>query len=573
MTNNGSVTSGTHGGPHVNDSLIDTPTNYEADSGNNGGNYATLNPLDSSSNITLSNGNLEETTSTSGHRMASGTIAVNSGKWYVEITITSLGGTYTHIGISPVNTSNTTFVGNNGYGYFHNGGKQGLGTSSSYGNSYAVDDCIGIAFDADNGNLYFYKNGVAQNSGTAAFTGIDTSKFWRFSVSHFNGGGAIVNFGQRPFKYTNAGTNRPAATYLSLCTQNLDNPTIADGSTAMDVALWTGNGTSKTITGVGHSPDFLWIKGRSDATSHYLTDTVRGITKYLISSQNSQEGTNSNRVTALTSDGFTVGTHTSFNNNNSTYVGWTWDAGTSTVSNTDGSITSSVRANASAGFSIVSYTGNGTSPSTIGHGLNAVPGMILLKNRSSIHNWAVYHTGLIDGSTVRYLRLNTTDAKVTGSGHWRNTVPTSSVFRVGNDGQVNTNGDTYIAYCFSPVEGYSAFGTYEGNSNADGPFVYTGMRPRWILLKNIDSGQIGYDWVLYDTERDTYNAGYQFLCPNAETKELRREGDSSDKTTRYIDILSNGFKLRNSNANYNANGETFIYAAFAEHPFKTARAR
>jgi hypothetical protein len=229
-----------------NDSFIDSPTNgTQTDTGVGGevvGNYATLNPLDSSSAYTLSNGNLNYTHSTSGHQITSSTIAVNSGKWYVEVTPTALGGTYMQVGITPANTSNTTYTGDNGYGYRHDGNKQGLTSASSYGDSYAANDVVGIAFDADGGNLYFYKNGVAQDSGTAAFTSIDTSKHWRFSVSHLNSGAGLVNFGQRPFAYT-----APSG-FKALCTANLPAPVVTKPSEYMDVVTYTGTAASKTIT-------------------------------------------------------------------------------------------------------------------------------------------------------------------------------------------------------------------------------------------------------------------------------------------------------------------------------------
>jgi hypothetical protein len=231
------------------------------------------------------------------------------------------------------------------------------------------------------------------------------------------------------------------------------------------------------------------------------------------------------------------------------------------------SISSTVRANPSAGFSIVSYTGNGTPTiaNSIGHGLNATPELIIVKNRDNTiqpYNWAVFHKDLIDGSTVRYLRLNTTDGQVTGSGHWRNTPPTSSVFYVGNDGPVNDSGDDYIAYCFAPVEGYSAFGSYTGNGSSDGPFIYTGFRPRFILQKRTDTA--GSSWQILDTERDPFNLMNSPLLP---------ESNSAEVTADRFDSLSNGFKIRTSNGGQNASGGSFIYAAFAEHPFKTARAR
>ena len=234
------------------------------------------------------------------------------------------------------------------------------------------------------------------------------------------------------------------------------------------------------------------------------------------------------------------------------------------------SIASTCRANPTAGFSITSWVGTGSAGS-IGHGLQKKPELIITKVYSSNYNdnWPVYHPSYGAG-TYTYFNSNIA-APASYLGFFNGVEPTSSVFTVGTANSDNTK--DLIAYCISPVDGYSAVGSYEGNGSADGPFVFTGMRPRWILLKNVDSGGVGYDWLIYDTERDTYNVGYQFLCPNTNNKELRREGDTSDKTDRYIDILSNGFKIRNSNANYNGNGNTHIYAAFAENPFKYARAR
>ena len=234
------------------------------------------------------------------------------------------------------------------------------------------------------------------------------------------------------------------------------------------------------------------------------------------------------------------------------------------------SVASTVRANQTAGFSIVTYTYPSSGTFTVGHGLNATPGLIISKHRNRTAEWYVWHNAFT--SENDYINLDTTSAKGTATDFWGTTVPGSYTFG-GKIGTSGLSGDTDVVYCFAPVEGYSAFGTYEGNGNANGPFVFTGMRPKWILLKNMDTGGGGYDWVLYDTVRDTYNVGYQFLCPNSTSKELRRGSDSADKTDRFIDILSNGFKIRNSNANYNASAETFLWAAFAEHPFKTARAR
>jgi hypothetical protein len=242
-------------------------------------------------------------------------------------------------------------------------------------------------------------------------------------------------------------------------------------------------------------------------------------------------------------------------------LGWAWDAGTSTVSNTDGSITSQVRASQANGISIVSYTGNNASSGTIGHSLNAKPGMIIVKRRGTGGNdWGVYHSAL--GAT-KNIDLNNDGSASTTSGTWNNTEPTSSVFTVGTFDMVNAS-DTYIAYCFAPVDQFSSFGSYEGNGTNDGPFVFTGMRPRWIMIKNIDNYGSGYDWFVFDAERSQFNVTADILKANLSAGEY---------SFNSIDILSNGFKIRRNTNGINLNAHTHVWAAFAEHPFKTARAR
>ena len=540
------------------DSLIDTPTNYEADSGNNGGNYCTLNPFDKNASVTVSNGNLDFNSGASPNLGIRSTFFITSGKYYWEITNVSGGGNFT-AGIAKQEWP-LSYVGvSDSFGY----GSQGIaypslsGGTPTYTSANTAGDIVGFAFDADLLSLEVYVNGTSL--GFAAGWAIPPGNSWSPAFATGANVSNSLNFGQRPFAYT------PPTGYVSLCTQNLPDPTIADGSTAFDAVLYTGDGNStQTITGLNFAPDLTWQKIRNTAGAHGLTDSVRGVSAgYLRSdSTNVETGSATNGVSAFTSDGFTAAG--AFNTSSNNWVTWTWDAGTSTVSNTDGSITSNVRANQSAGFSIVSYTGSGTSPSTIGHGLNAVPEMILVKNRSDSWNWAVYHKGLIDGSTVRYLILNSTSGQVTGSGHWQNTVPSSSVFTVGNDDQVNASvgTDTYIAYCFAPVEGFSAFGTYTGNGSVDGPYVYTGFKPKFILLKRYDAS--GNSWNIFDTARSSYNVVTATLFPDSDTAEA---------SSVSMDILSNGFKFRTSSGGPNGSGMSYIYAAFAEHPFKTARAR
>jgi hypothetical protein len=367
----------------------------------------------------------------------------------------------------------------------------------------------------------------------------------------FNTGGTLeANFGQRPFAYT-----APSG-FKALCTTNLPEPTIADGSTAMDVKLYTGNGSTQTISGLNFSPDLVWLKSRSSGYGSNLVDTVRGATNRLVSNATEAEATVTNGLTAFTSDGFSLGSYTETNVNTGSMVAWTWDAGSSTVTNTEGSISSQVRANPGAGFSIVTYTGTGSALS-FGHGLGVSPGLVIIKQRSADQYWAVGHS--YDWTKILY--LNTTDSAGGGTTAW-SSAPSSTVINIGTSGYVNVNTGTFVAYCFAPVAGYSSFGIYTGNGLADGPFVYTGFRPRWVLVKN--SSATGA-WILLDSARDTYNVAGLTLTPDASTAE-------SSNDSRW-DFLSNGFKIRNTYGNQNNNTQTYIYAAFAEHPFATSRAR
>jgi hypothetical protein len=293
-----------------------------------------------------------------------------------------------------------------------------------------------------------------------------------------------------------------------------------------------------------------------------MSDSVRGVPKNLYPNLTNAEDT-TNYLSALTSDGFTVQNAPIVNSNASTYVAWCWDAGgTTDPSNEAGSITSQVRANASAGFSVVTYTGNGAN-ATVGHGLGVAPQFLVVKARSaSGESWIVYHAG----AGMKYGVLNATNAFDSNTGTiWNSTAPTSSVFSLGNNTAVNGNGTTYVCYVFAPVAGYSSFGSYTGNGSAtDGPFVYTGLRPRWILIKRSSATE---NWMLYDAARSSYNASNDILRADISEAEL------ADYTAGDIDLLSNGFKLRGTWTGINASGSTYIYAAFAEHPFATSRAR
>jgi hypothetical protein len=352
--------------------------------------------------------------------------------------------------------------------------------------------------------------------------------------------------------------------YLPLSTANLPDPAIdpAQGSSPQDyfnTVLYTGNGTSQSVTGVGFQPDFVAIKVRSVASGHYDFDVLRGTQKRLGFNTTGAEITNTNSLTSFNSDGFSVGSEDSVNGSGRTIVAWNWKANGSGVSNTDGSITSTVSANTESGFSIVSYTGNGTAGATVGHGLNSAPDWVVTHRRDSTSSWRVYHSAL--GAT-KMIELHTTGAAEV-NGVWNNTEPTSSVFTLSSFGDVNTNTGTYIAYCFHSVEGFSKFGSYTGNGSTDGPFVYTGFRPAFVITKRTNSTS---SWHMYDTTRLDRN-------PNAYL--LFAESSSAESTggTNYIDTLSNGFKCRGTGDALNVSGSSYIYMAFAENPFKYSNAR
>ena len=315
--------------------------------------------------------------------------------------------------------------------------------------------------------------------------------------------------------------------------------------------LYTGTGSSQAITGVDFQPDMVWIKDRTVGFDHVLQDSVRGTTKIINSNQTYAEFTNANSITSFNSDGFTTGSYVATNQNTTTYVSWNWLGANGTASNTDGSITSTVSANTTSGFSIVSYTGTGSN-ATVGHGLGVAPKMIITKTRSTVDSWYVYSESL--GNTKR-LGLNDTSAEATSSTYWNNTTPTSSVFSLSTNSGNNGSGTTMIAYCFAEKKGFSKFGSYVGNGNADGTFIYTGFKPAFVIIKASSTAQ---SWQMSDNKRDTFNAVDHRLRPN--------ESSAESTSPEWIDFCSNGFKLRNNDVAWNGSGSTYIYMAFAENP-------
>jgi hypothetical protein len=341
--------------------------------------------------------------------------------------------------------------------------------------------------------------------------------------------------------------------------------TINKSGDYFNTKLFTGNGGTQSITGVGFQPDWVWLKSRSVADSSILFDAVRGVTKRLMSNSTGAETTEAQEVQSFDSDGFTVGNSDNANRNNATMVGWNWKANGAGSSNTDGSITSTVSANTTAGFSIVKWTGNNGAGATVGHGLGVVPKIVLVKNiQQSGYDWVMYHASL--GNTKR-IWLNLTNAVSTNTGSWNNTTPSSSVFTLGSSGETNGSGEM-IGYCFAEKQGYSKFGSYTGNGNADGSFIYTGFKPAWVMIKKTNDT---HAWRIYDGVRDTHNLTEKILEPNTSNAE-------ATSGTYVLDLVSNGFKFRGNGDGVNGSGQSFIYMAFAEAPLVgtngvTAKAR
>jgi hypothetical protein len=329
-----------------------------------------------------------------------------------------------------------------------------------------------------------------------------------------------------------------------------------------NTVTWTGTSDATTsVTGVNFQPDFVWIKNRNVADDNTLHDAIRGSTKTLFSNSTGAEGTNTESIQSFDSDGFTTGNHRGTGGNvGNLMVSWNWLASNTTASNTSGSITSTVSANTTSGFSIVSWTGNATAGATIGHGLGVAPSMLILKKTSaSGTDWFVYHKSI--GAT-HYLGLNENYDKQDQILAWNDTAPTSSVFSVGSGGSSNGSGASMITYCFAEKQGFSKFGSYTGNGNADGTFVYTGFKPSFVLVKRTDT--VGYEWSIWDNKRDPFNLADTTLRSNTS------ETESTIGSFYQIDMLSQGYKFRTSNGDVNASDGIFIYMAFAENPFVTS---
>ena len=523
------------------DVMSDTPTN----------NFCTLNPLFQASNLT--NGNLQYNR-VSPNIPDVGTIALpaNQGKWYWEITLNSNNGDDSEWVFGVVKTTLPKGTVSGSYAAYQHASQ----TRRAYGTldngpswSLAIGDVLGIGIDMTNGDFRLYKNGTLISNWTGS---VDTDfDHYPFINGYWSGDNATMNFGQRAFEYT------PPTDHVALCTANLPAPDIADGSEYFNTLLWSGNGVSgRAITGVGFQPDFLWIKRRNASVSHYLQNSIAGATYYMFSDDTVQERNLDDSVDSFDTDGFTLGNDGGTNASGGTYVGWNWKANGSGSSNTAGSINSTVSANPSAGFSIVSYTGTGAN-ATVGHGLGVAPQFFFGRNRddtSGLLDWIVYHESI--GNTGR-LKLNTTGSTSTSSTFFQNTSPSSTVISIGTSNDINKLNDDYIMYCFAEVEGYSKFGSYTGNGNLDGVFNYCGFKPAWLLVKRTNTAA---NWHLVDSVRSPYNLVNTILLP-----------DLSDQESTYsnggVDFTSNGFKIRSTGQAFNNSGDSYIFVAFASHPF------
>jgi len=573
----------------VADMMNDVPTLTDEDIGN----FATWNPLTKESSITTTNANLSfnATTTSGNHRLIRASHGMTSGKYYWEVNVNN-SSNVDIVGVSsmdfngnPLNNYVGGHLASAGYGYntsngqwYRNGFNLGSVTNPP---AFPSSGIIGVAFDADNGKLYFHTNGTWINSadpvaGTNAnFTASTIQSGYLPAISTYNNQGTwTANFGQRPFKYT------PPAGYLKLNTYNLPDSNIVDGSQYFYTQTYTGDGAlSRSFTGLPFTPDLVWNKDRTTAYNHRLTDTVRGVKNELYSNGTNVETDSYSTyggVTSFDTNGYTISTGGTAGNfianiSGDAQVSWLWrGSDASPVSNTDGTITSTVSANTTSGFSIVTWTGDGGSNQSVGHGLSEQPDMVIIKKRNKSENWYVASTSSgYDTNLAYHLHLNTTGA-VDGNNdpYYLNNIGSVAdrlllANGTSNNGG-NENGINYVAYCWHSVDGYSKIGSYTGNGSTDGPFVYTGFRPAFVLIKLTSAS--GGNWHILDTSRDTYNLMINNLYPNASNAE-----STSDHFR--CDTVSNGFKLRTSNTQSNYSGQTFIYMAFAENPFKNSLAR
>jgi len=566
------------------DQMLDTPTN----------NFAVMNPLRKDCGSAYREGNLY--LRDSGSIMGVSTILPETGKWYWEVDPQDRYAGSPQYGIATETINNETEVGGTLDGVkivAYSGGNDislhGTGTLHGSTGPWPSDHIWGFALDNDNGKLWISRDGdwthvlAGGNPSTAtnptasglptgypifgnigsdsttynAYIRVNFGADGTFFGNQTSGGEADGN-GYGDFKYA------VPTGFLALCTKNLPEPAVKP-SEHFNTVLYTGDGSTQAITGVGFQSDFTWIKSRETGSDpHQLYDAIRGATESLKSDATDAEITRSTGLTAFGADGFTVGNNVYHNRNTSPYVAWNWKAGNATLGTgdfTQGSIASTCSRNVDAGFSIVSYTGNVTAGATVGHGLSKAPEMIITKSRAGTTGWLVGHSGLPDWTYS--LALSTTGAAWSENPIWNSTAPSATLFTLGSD-TFGNSADTRIAYCFHSVDGYSKCGSYTGNGNADGTFVYTGFRPAFLLVK--ESTDAGERWFMFDNKRDTFNYVDTRLAADDTLVE-------STGASQAIDFLSNGFKARANQDAFNTDAKNYIYLAFAETPQKYANAR
>ena len=552
------------------DILLDTPTN----------NFCTYNSLHNGSTA-LTQGNLKFVNS-SGNSDTGCTMQIPfTGKWYWEIRATAVDAMY--YGIVKTEYSDTAGTyGSLGRKVLYDGKYWNGSSAVSYGSSYSDGDIVNVAFDCDNSKLYFGKNGTWFNSGDPAAGSnpagsVTASEGWVPNMYGNAGTQNDVNFGQNGTfnglvtAQGNADGNgygnfyySPPTGFLALCTKNLPTPAVEKSTEYFNPIIYTGDGSTQSITGVGFQPDLVWGKNRSDTNSHWAADSVRGVNYRLIpNSDAAQDDPSTDIITAFGSDGFSLGSNTEGNKNNDNYVAWSWKAGGSAGGagtggqNTDGNMANWNTVSTTAGFAIGAYTGTG-GVKTVGHGLGKAPECILVKCRSDAIDWCVYF-----GDPTDSLTLNDAAARDDNDNRWNDTAPTSTVFTIYSSNEVNDSGKTYVYYAFSGIEGFSKFGQYTGNASTNGPMVTLGFRPAFVMIKRLDTGSMG--WGMFDNKRSSSNVVDELLYAN----NTDAEADSDS-----LDFLSNGFKIITSGSDFiNGSGGAFFYMAFAEFPFKYANAR
>ena len=557
------------------DGVLDTPTN----------NFPVFNYNNTGSNMTLTQGGLKTTGSGWADTFATMKVPF-TGKWYWELANTTDGNGY--FGIWTDNYTDTDASQDYGTGKQATSPGNLSGVSGYFSSAWSSGDIIAIAVDCDNGKLWWSKNGTWGSSGNPAtganqgltFTATDG---WNIILAGASGFVANINFGQNgTFTGTKtaqgnadgAGVGNfyyaPPSGFKALCSKNLPTPAVRP-TEHFKTILYTGTGnTDYDITGVGFQPDLNWIKKRSEADNHVITDAVRGAGKVIKSEANTAEADWTDFVGPFLADGIRlndVQQGDAVNESGQTYVMWNWKAGGGAgSSNTDGTLnTTTTSVNTAAGISMGTYTGEG-GVKTVGHGLGKVPALIMLKSRSHDIDWCIYHKGAASSPEDGSLTLNDANGFDDNDNRWNDTAPTSSVFTIYSSNEVNDSGKTYVYYAFAEIEGFSKFGSYEGNNNSNGPFITTGFTPAWIVFKHTDAD--GEWWWMVDTTRDPYgNLVTEVLYANANSVE---GGIGSGGG---LDILSNGFKLKSTNGGFNGYTNTFVYMAFAEFPFKYANAR